>query len=386
MANFDKIVDRRDTDSYKWDIKENELPMWVADMDFEVAPKIKEAIINRANKSIYGYNVVSEKWYEAYINWWKNEHGFLIQKEWMLFSLGVVPSLSSIVRRLTHPGEKVCILTPVYNIFFNSILNNGRFVLDCPLKYEGNTYEIDFLALENALKDKQCKLMIMCNPHNPVGKIFSKEDLRKVVDLCYKYDVKIISDEIHCDITLPDKKYNPLLSVSEKAKEIGIMLISPTKAFNIAGIQTSAIVIPNKNIKDEVERGINNDEIAEPNTFAQVCAIAAFNESKDWLNELKNYLYENRKLVRDFLNQNVKEVKLIESEATYLLWIDCSKIIENSEDFAGFLKEKTGLILSSGLEYGKNGRQFVRMNIATNRKNVLDGLNRFKKGVELYKK
>lgn len=384
MADFDKLTNRFGINSLKWDVKKDELPMWVADMDFEVAPEIVEAMKERISNPTFGYNVIPEEWSESYIEWWKNEHNFEIKKDWIMFSTGVVPSISSIVRRITRPGERIVLLTPVYNIFFNSIVNNGRFVEESPLLYKNYKYEIDFVDLEKKLSNPLVTLLIFCNPHNPVGKIWSKEEIKKVVDLAYKYNVKIISDEIHCDIVEPNKKYNPLLSVDKKAEEIGIMLISPSKAFNIAGIQTSAIVIPNSNLRFQVFRGINNDEIAEPNSFAIQSSIAAF-KAKAWLTKMNQYVSENRGIVKEYLAKNIKDLILIESESTYLLWIDISSLSDDSVSFSQFIREKTGLRLSDGEEYGKTGKKFIRMNIACPKARVIDGLNRLKKAVELYK-
>lgn len=382
MYSFDKIIDRRKTASLKWDIKKDELPMWVADMDFEVLPEIKEAILKRAENGIYGYNIIPNEFYEAYINWWKKEHNFIIDPSWLIFSTGVVPSISSIVRRLTRPAEKVLIQTPVYNIFFNSIYNNGRYILESPLKYENHSYYIDFNDLEEKLSDPQTTLMILCNPHNPIGKIWSCDELTKIVDLCFKYNVKLISDEIHCDITSPKKSYIPLLSVSPKAKEIGIALVAPTKAFNIAGIQTSALIISNDTLRHYVNRGLNNDEIAEPNTFAIGAACAAFNYGHNWNLELREYIEKNK----EYVISKLKATKAypIKQDATYLMWIDISQICDDSLVLRDYIRKHTGLYLSDGASYGNAGRTFLRMNVATPYANVVDGTARLIKGIKLY--
>lgn len=382
MYNFDKIIDRRNTNSLKWDIKPQELPMWVADMDFEVLPEIKEALQKRLDNGIYGYNIIPDEFYDGYINWWKNEHDFIIDRDWLVFSTGVVPSISSIVRRLTREAEKVVIQTPVYNIFFNSIYNNGRYILESPLKYENHKYQIDFNDLEQKLSDPQTTLMILCNPHNPIGKIWNFDELNRIVELCYKYDVKLISDEIHCDITAPSRKYIPLLSVSSHAREIGIALVAPTKAFNIAGLQTSALIIPNPNLRHYVERGLNNDEIAEPNTFAIQASYAAFSYGHNWNLELREYIEKNKEYVSNSL-KNTKAYP-VKQDATYLMWIDISEICDDSLKLRDFIREKTGLYLSDGVEYGSAGRQFLRMNVATPLANVVEGTKRLIEGIDLY--
>lgn len=385
MYDFDKIINRRKTNSLKWDIKENELPMWVADMDFEVCTEIVHSLEERLQNHIYGYNIIPDEWYFAYINWWKNRHNFEMKKEWLMFSIGVVPSISSIVRRLTLPGEKVLVQTPVYNIFFNSIYNNGRYILESPLVYKDGKYSIDFSDLENKLSDPQTTLMILCNPHNPVGKIWDRETLERIGELCYKNNVIVLSDEIHCDLTEPNKEYIPFQSVNEICKNNSIVCIAPTKAFNIAGLQTSAICIPNEKLYNKVYRGINNDEIAEANTFATQAAIAAFTKGGNWLDEARRYISENRKIVKEYIEKNISSLNLIESEATYLLWIDCSNVESDSTLLTDFIRDKTGLYLSSGAQYGKSGESFIRMNIACPKKMLLDGLDRLKKGIEEYK-
>ena len=243
--DFDKVTDRRGTNSLKWDVKENELPMWVADMDFETAPEIKDAIISRAAHGVFGYGVIPDEWYGAYTGWWKRRHGFDMKKEGLIFCTGVIPAISSAVRKLTTPGEKGLIQTPVYNIFFNSILNNGCTVLENPLIYKDGGYEMDLADLDKKLSDPQVSLMILCNPQNPVGKIWDAQTLAKVGELAKKHGVTVISDEIHCDITSPGKKYVPFASVNQVNRDISITCIAPTKAFNIAGIQTAAVYAEN---------------------------------------------------------------------------------------------------------------------------------------------
>jgi cystathionine beta-lyase len=379
--DFDTQVDRRNTNSLKWDVAENELPMWVADMDFKTAPEIQNVIIERAKHGVFGYSIIPDEWYQAYMNWWKKRHSFEIQKDWIIFCTGVVPAISSIVRKLTTPAEKVLIQTPVYNIFFNSIINNGRQVLESPLKYDGEKYQIDFEDLEEKLSDSQTALMILCNPHNPVGKIWNREELQRIGELCYKYHVIVISDEIHCDLTVPRCNYNPFASVSEKCRENSITCVAPTKAFNLAGLQTAAVIVPNEILRHKVWRGLNTDEVAEPNVFAVDATIAAFTQGEKWLDELREYIFENNKVATEFIKSEVLGIKVVRSEATYLMWLDCSDITDCATELANFLREKTGLYLSEGGQYGKAGDRFLRMNIACPRKVLLEGLERLKRGV-----
>lgn len=384
--DFDKPVNRRGTFSVKWDVKEQELPMWVADMDFETAPEIQDAVCRRAEHGAFGYTLIPDEWYEAIQEWWEKRHHFHLEKEWLIFCTGVVPAISSAVRKLTTPAEKVVLLTPVYNIFFNSVVNNGRYVLECPLSYDGEQYEIDFQALEEALADPQTTMLIFCNPHNPVGKIWSAETMKRVGDLCRKYHVVVVSDEIHCELTDPGKEYIPFASVSEACRDNSITCIAPTKTFNLAGLQTAAVIVPNPYLRHKIWRALNTDEAAEPNVFAMTTAIAAYQKGGPWLDALRSYLYENKQTARTFLETQLPKLHLVPSEATYLLWIDCKELTEHAKELGRFLREKTGLYLSEGSQYGKTGETFLRMNIACRRGVLEDGLERLKQGVEAYQK
>lgn len=386
MYDFDTLVDRKNSYSYKWDVKEGELPMWVADMDFKTAPEIIEALMERVSHGVFGYSVVPDEWAKSYTNWWQRRHNLTIDKDSLIFCTGVVPAISSIVRKLTTPAENVLIQTPVYNIFFNSIINNGRNVLESPLVYKNNEYSIDFEDLEEKLKNPQTSLMILCNPHNPVGKIWDKETLGKIGHLCAKYNVVVISDEIHCDLVAPGCEYVPFASVSEECANNSITCIAPTKAFNIAGLQSAAVMIPNPFIRHKVWRGLNTDEVAEPNAFAVEATIAAFTKGEKWLDELRDYIWENKEIAKEFISKNIPDIKLVSGDATYLLWIDCSKISKDATYFSEFIRKKTGLFVCEGEEYGKVGKAFIRVNVATQRERVLDGLNRLKTGIDEFVK
>lgn len=382
--DFDKPVNRRDTHSMKWDVKEHELPMWVADMDFQTAPEIQAAIQERAAHGVFGYSVVPEEWYQAYMGWWERRHGFSMEKEWLVFCTGVVPAISSMVRKLTTMGENVLVQTPVYNIFFNSIVNNGRNVIENPLRYDENGYQMDFEDLERKLSDPQTTLMILCNPHNPVGRIWSREELEQVGELCRKYHVTVISDEIHCDLTSPGKEYIPFASVSESCRNHSITCIAPTKAFNLAGLQTAAVAVPNPNLRHKVWRGLNTDEVAEPNSFAVEAAVVAFTKGDAWLDALRAYIQENKNHVENFLKKEVPQIRPVPSEATYLLWLDCRKMQGCATEFTQYLREHKGLYLSEGRQYGESGKFFIRMNIACPRSRLEDGIKRLVDGILSY--
>lgn len=379
---FDKSVDRRNTGSMKWDVAKGELPMWVADMDFRTAPGIIEKITERATQGVFGYTVVTDEWYQSYQTWWKKRHDFEIRKEWLVFCTGVVPAISSIVRKVTTVGENVVVLTPVYNIFFNSILNNGRNVLESKLKYDGSRYRIDLDDLEEKLSDPQTTLFILCNPHNPVGKIWERETLERIGDLCSKHHVLVLSDEIHCDITEPGWKYTPFASVSENCRTNSITCVAPTKAFNLAGLQTAAVIVPDDHLRHKVSRGLNTDEVAEPNVFAAIAPIAAF-ACGEWLDSLRNYLWENRAFAEEYIKKEIKGISPVSARATYLLWLDCRNMTESSTKFCHFIRSHSGLYLSDGNEY-RNGEGFLRMNLACPRQQVEDGLKRLKESVAAY--
>lgn len=382
MYDFDRFTERRNTNSMKWNVAENELPMWVADMDFETAQEIREAIQNRAALGIYGYTIVPEAWYAAYREWWDKRHHFLIDREWLLFCTGVVPAVSSIIRKLTTPGEKILVQTPVYNIFFHSIENNGRIVSENQLCYEQGEYKLDLEDLERKLADPQTTLMILCNPHNPTGKIWSRSELEQIGQLCSQYYVTVISDEIHCDLTAPGLSYIPFASVSDICRKISITCIAPTKAFNLAGLQTAAVVVPDAQLRHKVWRALNTDEIAEPNVFAIDGAIAAFTRGEAWLEELREYLFINRREAEHYIQIEIPEIKVLPSPATYLLWLDCSDYNTDSAAIAAYLQKETGLYLSEGGQFRGNGTRFLRMNIACPRLRLEDGLKRMKKGLK----
>lgn len=382
--HFDKLTERRGTGSMKWEVPEDDLPMWVADMDFETAPEIIDALKNRAAHGIFGYTVVPEAWREAVAGWWQRRHGFQMEKDWLVFTTGVVPAISSAVRKLTTVGENVLIQTPVYNIFFNSIRNNGRNVTESRLIYDGTTYQPDWADLEKKLSDPQTTMMILCNPHNPTGMIWTREELERIGELCAAHHVRVISDEIHCDLTEPGYDYIPFASVSETCAKNSVTCLAPTKAFNLAGLQTAAIMVPDEELRHKMERALNTDEVAEPNAFAIDAAIAAFTKGDAWLDALKDYLAENRKTVLSFLEHEITNVSAVPSHATYLLWLDCSRIIGDAFELCRYLRSETGLYLSAGLAYGGNGREFLRMNTACPRERLLDGLGRLKKGIRSY--
>lgn len=379
--DFDSIINRKNTNCLKWDLFDTKLPMWVADMDFKVAPEISGEIINKANENLYGYAIIPDEWYDAYINWWKY-YGLNMDKNNLKFANGVMPAIATIIRKLTKENDKILIQTPVYHVFFYVIEDNNREIVENQLVYKNGSYEIDFKDLEEKLADENVTLMMLCNPHNPVGKIWSRKDLEKIADLCAKYDVNIISDEIHCDLTDPDKKYIPFASISNYDS---VTTVSPTKSFNIAGLNTAAVYIVGDKLKEDIFNALDVEWVSRTNIFAITGAIAAYKNGRPWLDELRQYLYDNKKFVADFIKDEIPEIKLIDADATYLLWLDCSSLDISSKDFVKFLNEKTGVLLSAGVDFSKNSDEFLRLNIACPRKLLMDGLKAIKKGVAIYK-
>lgn len=381
MYNFDELVDRSGTYSLKWDMVPGSLPMWVADMDFPAAPEIRKALSARLDNGVFGYTYIPDRWNEAYMDWWKRRHGLDIEKDSLIFCTGVIPAISSCVRKLSTPAENVLLITPVYNIFYNSVLNNGRNVIELPMKYSGGSYHLDMDELREKLSDPQTSLMILCNPHNPMGIIWDRDTLSLIGGMCKEYNVTVISDEIHCDLTDPGREYVPFAAASDVCADISVTCIAPTKAFNIAGLNTAAAMVPNPHLRHKVWRALNTDEVAEPGSFAIDAAIAAFTEGERWLDEVREYIYDNKQLVRDFVDKEIPGINVVPSEATYLLWIDCSGICDDSKRLAAYIRKNTGLYLSHGKQYGKGGETFLRMNVACPRNLVRDGLGRLKTAI-----
>ena len=372
--DFESIIDRHDTNSLKWDLFDDDLPMWVADMDFKVAPAIQDAILKRAKHPVFGYTVVPDELFEAYINWWKSRYNLEMSRDDMAYSMGVMPSISSMIRCLSDENDEILIQTPVYHVFFYVIEDNNRKVIENELIYENGEYKIDFDDLDEKLS--KVKMMILCNPHNPVGKIWSKEDLDRILELCKKNDVILVSDEIHCDLTDPELKYNPCA-----ADDNVIRCLSPSKSFNVAGFQSSIVHTTNSELLDKLKAQMHIDNSDSCNVFATSAVIAAYNGSEEWLEELKQVLYENKQAVKKYLDEELPIVKLVECDATYLLWIDCSALGVHSEVLCEFLRTNQGLFLSPGHQFGENGKDFLRMNIACPRELLLDGLARLKAGI-----
>lgn len=372
--DFESVIDRHNTNSVKWDLFDDDLPMWVADMDFSVAPNIQKAILNRAKHPVYGYTIVPDELFEAYISWWDRRYGLKMSSDDMAYAIGVMPSIASMIRCLTDVGDEILIQSPVYHVFYYFIEDNNRKVLENELVYEDGQYRIDFEDLDEKLS--KVKLMMLCNPQNPVGKIWSREDLDRILELCKKHDVIVISDEIHCDLTDPGVKYNPF-----KSADNVIRCLSPSKSFNIAGFQSSVIETVNSELLDKIKTQMDIDNSSSCNVFATTAVIAAYNESEEWLDELREVLYENKQTVKEYLENELPIIKLVECDATYLLWLDCSALNTQSKALSEFLRQNQGLFLSAGSDFGQCGDNFLRMNIACPPDLLKQGLDKLKAGV-----
>lgn len=383
--DFDRVIDRRGTGSAKWDVKENELPMWVADMDFQTAPEIISALRGRSDDGIFGYGTVPPEWRANLCSWWRQRHNTRLEPEWLLFSTGVMPSVSAAIRRLTAVGEKVLVQTPVYNAFFSAILGSGRQAAENPLIYEDGEYSVDFEDLDRKLADPQTSMMLLCNPHNPIGKIWDRETLERIGRLCLKHRILLVSDEIHCDLTDPGYDYVPFASLPEELAANSMICVSPTKTFNLAGLQSSAVIVTDPELREKLSRQLKTDHAAEPGSFAVTAAVAAYAVGGPWLDELRAYLAGNKAAVREYLRRELPEAGVSQARATYLLWLDCGAFTESSGELARYIRRETGLWLNAGEIYGGNGGSFLRLNAACPRSVLMDGLDRLKRGVLAYK-
>ena len=375
--DFQTVIDRHSTNSLKWDLFDDDYPMWVADMDFMVAPNIQQAILKRASHPVFGYSIVPDSLFEAYISWWDRRYGLKMSRDEMLYATGVMPSISSMIRCLTDVGDEILIQSPVYHVFFYVIEDNNRKVLENELIFRDGKYEIDFDDLDEKLS--KVKMMILCNPQNPVGKIWSKEELGKIGELCKKHDVILISDEIHCDLTDPGTSYNPFMTSSDYNNTI--LCISPSKSFNVAGFQSSVVYTKNPELLEKIRTQLHVDNSDSCNVFAVSAVEAAYNESEDWLEELKEVIFENKQIVKDYLEKELPVIRLVECDATYLLWLDCTSLNVSSNVLSEFLRSNQGLFLSSGSDFGQVGDGFLRLNIACPSKLLKEGLLRLKAGV-----
>ena len=376
--DFDKTIDRRATNSYKWDsAPEGVLPMWVADMDFRTAPAIIDALQKRVAHGIFGYTRVPDAYYDAVTSWFSRRHGWDIDREWIIYTSGVVPAVSAVIKAMTVPGDKVIVQTPVYNCFFSSIRNNGCEIVSNPLRRTADTYEMDFDALERCATDPRAKVMLLCNPHNPAGRVWTPDELTRLGNICLRNGVTVVADEIHCELVYQGFKYTPFASLSDAFLHRSVTCVSPSKAFNIAGLQIANIVAFDNDLRNRIDKAININEVCDVNPFGVAATIAAYNEGEEWLNQLVDYLHGNYEAMAEFCRRELPEFPITRLEGTYLVWMDCSSLGMPSDALEHALLDDARLWLNAGTMYGAEGEGYMRWNIACPRSVMLDGLNRF---------
>lgn len=376
--DFDKTIDRRATNSYKWDSAPGGvLPMWVADMDFRTAPAIIDALQKRVAHGIFGYTRVPDAYYDAVTSWFSRRHGWDIDREWIIYTSGVVPAVSAVIKALTVPGDRVIVQTPVYNCFFSSIRNNGCEIVSNPLRRTADTYEMDFDALERCAADPRAKVMLFCNPHNPAGRVWTPDELTRLGNICLRNGVTVVADEIHCELVYQGFKYTPFASLSDAFLHRSVTCVSPSKAFNIAGLQIANIVAFDNDLRSRIDKAININEVCDVNPFGVAATIAAYNEGEEWLNQLVDYLHGNYEAMAEFCRRELPEFPITRLEGTYLVWMDCSSLGMPSDALEHALLDDARLWLNAGTMYGAEGEGYMRWNIACPRSVMLDGLNRF---------
>ena len=377
--NFDELIDRRGTGCVKWDEAPSAdvIPLWVADMDFQAAPAILEAVRRRMEHGVFGYTMVGDDYYEAVINWFQRRHGWTIHREEMLYTTGVVPAVSVAIKALTMPGERVLMLSPDYNCFFSSIRNNGCEVLETCLVFEDGRWQVDWQDFEQKCADEKTTLFLLCSPHNPTGRVWTKAELMRMNDICMQYHVKVVSDEIHCELTMPGHRFQPFAAVSEQCRQNCVTLNSPTKAFNIAGLQIANIICTQPEWRRRIDRAININEVCDVNPFGPVALKAAYNESEDWLDELNQYLWGNYQTLCQFAEAHLPQWRVCPLEGTYLPWVDITATGLTSQAYADRLMEKAHVWVNPGTMYGpQSGEGYIRLNVACPRSRLMEALER----------
>lgn len=380
--DFDEIIPRRGTNSYKWDTpaEEGVLPMWVADMDFRTAPAVVDALLRRARHGIFGYTKVPDAYYRAIVGWFSRRHGWTIDPQTIICTTGVVPALSASIKALTRPGDRVLVMTPAYNCFYSSIRNNGCELSPVPMIYSaGSSYAVDFEALERAAADERARLLLLCNPHNPGGRVWTRDELRRIGEICLRHEVFVVSDEIHCELTFDGHDYTPYATLGGEFARRSVVCTSPSKAFNIAGLQIANIIAPDDDVRSRIDRAINDNEVCDVGPFGVEALMAAYGEGGEWLDALRGYLWDNYLTLRDFFAEHLPQYPVMPLEGTYLAWVDCRAAGMDSERLAQRLLDEAKLKASPGAMYGPGGENFLRLNMACPRALLIDGLQRLKK-------
>jgi cystathionine beta-lyase len=391
--SFDEAPDRRGSDSVKWDeFPANALPMWVADMDFRVAPAIRDALQKRLDHGVFGYELVPQSYYDAIVSWFSRRHGWTgFGREDIIPTTGVISAYSACIKAMSKPGDKVIVQSPCYNAFFPAVRNNRCVESHNTLVWKDGTYSMDFDDLERKAADPQATVLLLCNPQNPAGRVWTRAELERLGDICLRHGVFVISDEIHCELTYPGHDYTPWATLPEELVRNSASCISPTKSFNIAGIQIANIFAADPEVLRRIDRAINDNECCDVNVFGCTALEAAYNGSEEWLDALRAYLYENAQFVYKYLKEEIPQVTALPLEGTYLMWLDCRAARHADEPFEGFserfaqhLRYEAKLILSTGTIYGADAEGFERLNIACPRKTLLEGMERLRHGFLTY--
>jgi cystathionine beta-lyase len=381
--DFTHTPGRRGTNCVKWDMmSEGVIPLWVADMDFPVAPAIQKAVADRAAHPVYGYTLVPDAYYDAIISWFHRKHHWDIQREWILYTTGILPALSCTLHALTLPGEKVVMMTPVYNCFYSSLQNQGCVLSASPLKRMGTTFVIDFDDLERRCSDPKATALLLCNPHNPAGRMWTAEELRHVGDICARHHVRVISDEVHCEICMPGHTFTPFASVSDTNQQISVTLSSASKSFNMAGLQIANVICSDADTLRRIDRVVNIYEACDVNPFGPVATIAAYNEGEAWLKGMNQQVWDNYLYLKQTLAVQLPEAELMDLEGTYLAWIDVSRFNGDADSIDQSLLRNNKVFLSAGNIYGPEGNHYLRLNLATSPTTLREGVERMIQGLK----
>lgn len=370
MGCFDKVVNRRGTCCAKWDghaamgVPEDALPLWVADMDFETMPQVTQAIKERIGHELYGYPMPSPAYFQSIQGWMQRRFNWDIAGDWIVPVPGVVPAISLAIHAFTNPGDAVLIQPPVYPPFANSVTGNGRQLVSNPLVLQGDQYGIDFQDMEHKIVDNTVKLFILCSPHNPVGRVWAPDELKKMADICLKHDVLIVSDEIHQDLTFPGTRHYPLPMVDTKCQDIAIVCTAPSKSFNLAGLQASNIIIANPKLREKYLATAKCWGISKVNSIGMVACQAAYTHGDTWMDEAMEYIAANKEFVQQYLATHLPQIRMANSQGLYLLWLDFRALGLSPEEIEHFLLHRAKLWLNQGYNFGEEGRGFVRLNIA----------------------
>lgn len=384
--DFDKIISRRGTNCVKWDefTDPDIIPLWVADMDFETAPSVQQALMKRMQHGCFGYTLVPESYYNATIQWFQHRHGWSIERPSFIYTSGVVPAISAIIKAVTSPGDKVLVQTPVYNCFFSSIRNNGCTLAENPLKMEGNRYEVDWQDFEAKCADPSVKVFLLCNPHNPAGRVWTRQELVQMGNICLKHGVFVISDEIHCEFVMPRHTYTPFASISEDFAMNCAVCLSPSKAFNIAGLQIANIIVKNEEVRKRVDKAININEVCDVNPFGVIALQAAYSaEGEEWLNQLCHYISDNYLMACQLFTEALPQCPVTTLEGTYLMWVDIRATGKTSRQVTDHLLRKAKVYVNPGTMYGEaTGEGYIRINLATRRNLLEEGIMRIIKSLQ----